>query len=168
MKVKWTTITEDEATWPPRKEFFILELGESIRDLFCNEELIYVRQEQLRFPSHVIGMQWRPMPKPPKRQQATNINAQEYLNMKPGDIIGKFTSVQMEILKNISEMGIQSTKKSPWKSTIIKPKLGSYFIVRGNGKVSGIYCYEMLGYNNIPGLTDIGFCTWQEWMEIPE
>jgi len=134
MKIKWTTITEDESTWPPeQKDFIANNSKKSFQSCWwerCRDDRIMeiFGNRFCKFPYEAIGIQWRPMPKPPKKK----------------------------------------VKKSPWKSTSIKPKLGSYFIVRGNGKIRGIYCYEMIGYNNIPGITEIDFNSWQEWMEIPE
>ena len=78
MKAKWTTITEDESTWPNEKKYIIINNGKKscqgswwtryhddmIMELYCNK--------YIKFPNEAIGWKWRPMPKPPKNKSGSD------------------------------------------------------------------------------------------------
>lgn len=69
MKVKWTTITEDESTWPRVRLFLIENDGDGSRECFISGGFLFVGPFKREFPDDCIGYRWRPMPKPPKKNK---------------------------------------------------------------------------------------------------
>jgi hypothetical protein len=80
MKVRWTTITKDESTWPPRELPFLLSstqnktcMQRSWNSMALSPQTIYT----------IYGLQWRPMPKPRKKNKEP-ISAEGYIEMVSG------------------------------------------------------------------------------------
>lgn len=99
MKVKWTTITEDESTLPPYNERVLINtddndssypvvLKETIYgnsmantnkspdDRFFDDSLVY------RPLNLYLGRQWRPMPKPPKLRESQKSSSSPWKPIK--------------------------------------------------------------------------------------
>lgn len=75
MKVKWTTITEDESTWPPENYFVVLNYGRGSTGAYryknhCDEwVMVILGDDDIELKCRSIAMKWRPMPKPPKEKE---------------------------------------------------------------------------------------------------
>jgi hypothetical protein len=66
MIVKWTTIAEDESTWPPNHVLVYVDRGD-MSPQFVKREDEY--DDNGDFFKRRVGQQWRPMPKPSKKKK---------------------------------------------------------------------------------------------------
>lgn len=81
MKVKWTTITEDESTWPKRLQTFIIEISHNHKKYaICDTTGTYTQlMDNLRFTFiNSIGLRWRPTPNTHKSKKIT---AEDYIKI---------------------------------------------------------------------------------------
>lgn len=71
MKVKWTTITDDEATWPRGDKFVLfIHLEPMSFKIMGKGAYKCLDVNRIYTINLLMGCQWRPMPKPPKRKKS--------------------------------------------------------------------------------------------------
>lgn len=166
MIVPWTTITEDESTWPPNGRTFCCGDGEAYRRV--KDMYFAVGGSGNYFLERFNGEQWRPMPKPSKKKKGKiKIPAEQYRDMlieAQNSRLWFESQRQVDyVIRNYEPI----RKKSSWVSVLKrKPDSPRDVLVRnqyGNksigsyGKFSGEW-YVLSGLFNCP----------TEWSEIPE
>lgn len=165
MKVKWTTITEDESTWPPQSRFSIV--GGNIISLvlkMCskNTYLIYTHSS-LGYENgnikELFGIKWRPMPKPPKHKKT---NTLDLLRSELSEMVDK----NMEKISAISSCARGNI--SPWRSTESPPSSGDLIIMRTyDGLITYAHWFQYQTNLKHPVLSYKEFKKYSQWMEIP-
>lgn len=144
MKVKWTTITEDESTWPVDGRFLIGMIGEGAYVHTRIGSQAYNESGHVYDMRLNIGLQWRPMPKAPKKKDEKNKSPWKCCSIVP-----------------------EETKtKAVNRTVIIKHKpneLGACYLAFG--------CYQPIEKSWVifePGCLNYKACNPIKWMEIPE
>lgn len=160
MKIKWTTITEDESTWPPEMVSFLLERDDGVsKCLFYKKcDGLYIMKEGNTEIHNYYGKQWRPMPKPPKKN-----NKWELIK----ELIDK-----RYIITPLGADDCKSVKKqSPWNNIYKPPNTDKRVLIR-NKKcthyTSGIIEESKWYINGCSFELDSELLKDSEWMEIPE
>lgn len=68
MKIPWTTITEDESTWPPEDKLSAFSKQKVCRREGASLRVTGYPESWIHSIELCFGQQWRPMPKPPKKK----------------------------------------------------------------------------------------------------
>jgi len=164
MKIKWTTITEDESTWPPFGKRVVR--ADADGDEGTVQDWVFNKQE---IALHFNQRQWRPMPKPPKKKEQIKPSKESellsFLYSRLQLVHGE--NVNYDYMIHLRDLVDKAkTKESPWRPRVQKPSHNREVLVRSKlstGEwVYGIGCI-FRGDWSWDKVAHVG-----EWMEIPE